>query len=91
MIAQHKVTVSVTLCQYIPLSGYRGEFVAVSENTPKPHQGGEEEHGDGSQFQHFPETREFPGKPFRGPERGRSLVDFDDFMAPSFPTVCLPL
>ena len=63
------------------MSGNYGEVVAVSGNIPKPHQRGEEEHGERSQFQHVPETRKFPGKAFRVPERGRCLVALDDFIA----------
>jgi hypothetical protein len=47
----------------------------------KPHKRGEEEHGERSQFQHLSETREFPDKAFRVPERGRSLVALDDVIA----------
>ena len=55
--------------------------VAVTRKIAKPHQSGEEEHGDRSQFQHLSETREFPDKTFRVPERGRSLEALDDVIA----------
>ena len=62
-------------------AGNHSEVVAMSGNIAKAHQRGEEEHGERSQFQQFPESREFPGDAFRVPEMGKSLIALDDFIA----------
>jgi hypothetical protein len=51
------------------MSGNHGNVVADSVNIAKPHQRGEEEHGERCQFQHLSETREFSGEAFWSPER----------------------